>query len=153
MSCEECGAGVADFTACQALFREFNARAQSDPSVGAMWWAIVDAYAMQHVEQYGKSAKSYSAHLMGLCGFAEHEAAPEVYRAIHVWLDGAAKTIKPSILPPGERGTVTLVDVETSPARAREWVMSVWTAYQTQHALAREWLMAALNGKTRHRSR
>ena len=153
MSCRECGADVADFSACQSIFRELNARAQTDPAIGGLWWAIVDAYAMQHVEQYGKSAKSYSAHLMGLCCFDEHDAAPEAYRAIHTWLDGPAKTTKPAILSPGQRGDMTLSAIAQDLSLARAWVSGVWTAYQSQHQLAREWMNAALKEKTRHRSR
>jgi hypothetical protein len=151
VSCPACGADVPDFAACQSLFRDFNAQAQSDPVIGAVWWAIVDAYAMQHVEQYGKSAKSYSAHLMGLCCFAEHKAAPEAYRAIHIWLDGKAKTAKPAIIALGQRGKTTLQDVvreETAAqqlARSRGWVLGVWKAYESQHQLARDWLHAALS--------
>ena len=155
MSCLECGADVADFAACPSIFREFNARAHSEPVIGGIWWAIVDAYAMQHVEHYGKSAKSYAAHLMGLCCFVDHNAAPEVYRAIHMWMDGPARLVKPAILPPATRGVTTMLDVsrEAAPtaqaAVARSWTASVWLAYASQHHLARSWLTQALGAPPR----
>ncbi len=151
--CPECGASVAGGHAgCQALFEEVGLRAYSDPRFGAVHRLVVDAYAMQHPEPYCHSAKSYAAHLTGLCCSVERGGNPVIYRAINQWLNGKVPIEKPQVLTP--HGSMTIVDLraasrpEEQVKRAHEWAKSVWDAHASQHELARQWIEAALRVKT-----
>jgi hypothetical protein len=133
---------------CQSLFEQLGFQAASDPQMAAIHWMVVDVYAMQHVERYGLSAKSYAAHLMGLCCGIEHGANPTIYRAIPRWLNGKVDLVKPPILT--ERGTITIKDIVAEQdlsariQRIHEWAADVWAAYASQHEIARRWLNLAL---------
>lgn len=110
---------------------------------------------MQHVERYGHSAKSYAAHLTGLCCGVEHGSDPKIYAAIQRWLNGKVALDKPPIL--SQRGSMTIVDVladqdvEKTRTRVQEWADCVWDAYVTQHEIARDWLKAVLEGQRKHK--
>ena len=116
---------------------------------GALHNLLVDAYCLQHPEDYCRSAKSYAAHLVGLCCGVETAGGARLYRTIARWLDGSRELGRPAEPPPGARGAVTVARVanQTDDAAfsegARAWAEVVWAAYDTQHALAREWLRAA----------
>jgi len=104
---------------------------------------VVDTYALQHPEDYCKSAKSYAAHLVGLCCGIEHSGDQKLYWGIPRWLDGPARIDKPSV--PTERGRLNIGSVaaardETYQLAVPEWARDVWSAYQSQHVLARKWL-------------
>ena len=99
---------------------------------------------MQHPEEYGRSAKSYVAHLTALgCGI-EHPGDQMLYWAIPRWLDGPATIAKPALIT--ARGSMTIADVRRPeddvayPQRVREWAADVWAAYADQQRLARQWL-------------
>jgi hypothetical protein len=153
--CPACGAPVAGGQAgCQALLDELNAQAYADARYGAVRDLAFDAYCMQHLERYCRSAKSYAAHLTRLCCGIEHAGDPAVYAAIQRWLNGAVALEKPE--PPAHLGRLTIADVRgvaRSPQGARDaaeharlvraWAADVWAAYAAQHALARAWLRAA----------
>jgi hypothetical protein len=68
-----------------------------------------DAYCMQHLEQYRRSAKSYAAHLTRLCCGLEYDGDPQVYEAIQKWLNGTVDIKKPEA--PGPRGAMTVADL------------------------------------------
>lgn len=106
---------------------------------------LVDAYAMQHTEEYGKSAKSFAAHLVGLCCGLEASGEAGLYWAIPRWLDGPARVTRPADID--SRGETTIDDVRAVnesdfPDRVQRWARDVWAAYTDQHAMAREWLSA-----------
>lgn len=145
--CPACGASLGGRVGCQAAF---------DALVAASWVApaplrnlAVDAYCLQHPDDYCQSAKSYAAHLAGLCCGVELGGDPGVYRSVARWLDGQRDVVKPAVLP--NRGRTTVADVFAAPAadyepRVRAWARAVWAAYTSQHALARGWLAAARTG-------
>lgn len=114
---------------------------------------LVDAYAMQHAEEYGRSAKSFVAHLVGLCCGVEAPGERELYWAIPRWLDGPTRLTRP--LDIQHRGSTTIDAVRNPPEeagypeRVRKWAWDVWTAYADQHKAAREWL-AAVRGEMGH---
>jgi hypothetical protein len=150
-ACSSCGATVGGRTACQALFDELNALAWRDAGRAAVHNLAVDAYAMQHPEDYCKSPKSYAAHLTGLCCAREFGARSDFYRVIARWLDGKVELQKPSLVD--ARGTVTIADVravssEEYAERVRMWAGAVWDAYASQHDLARAWMKAAIGGSS-----
>jgi hypothetical protein len=142
--CPSCGARVGGRSGCQAAFDELLPRAWEDPARASVHNLVVDAYAMQHVEEYGRSAKSYVMHLTGLCCALEAAGDPRLYWAIPRWLDGPARVARPENLD--SRGRLTVLDVlhpehdETYPDLVRRWAREVWGAYSPQQALARAWL-------------
>jgi hypothetical protein len=76
----------------------------------------VDAYAMQHSEEYGRSAKSFVAHLVGLCCGVEAPGDRELYWAIPRWLDGPARLTRPVDIH--HRGGMTIDNVRRPPEEA-----------------------------------
>jgi hypothetical protein len=138
---------------CQAIFDEVSAAVYTDICRAAVHDLFVDAYSMQHPEEYGRSGKSYAAHLMRLCCGVERKADPAAYESIRRWLDGGRTIAKPALLT--ARGAVTVADVakvadDAYAAAVRNWAGVVWAAYSDQHALAREWVDSAL-GRSRSR--
>ena len=145
-ACRGCGRPVEGGTAgCRAAFEALLARDFSDARFFGMHRLFVDCYCLQHPDDYCASAKSLAAHLVGLAAIVEGDANPATGSSdLRNWLDGNPALDKPAL--PGERGTVTLADVEgiEAPAAWREavsqWAASVWAAYAPLHGLAREWL-------------
>ena len=145
--CPACGARLGGRAGCQAAFDRLSADSWTSPVRGAVHNLLVDAYAMQHPEEYGKSAKSYIAHLTALCCGVEHAGDSRKYWKIARWLDGATTIEKPALL--STRGGMTIADVadvETAayPDRVRAWARDVWSAYADQQPLARRWLELAI---------
>ena len=144
--CPACGAPLAGREGCQAAFDELNARSWSSPGRGAMHNLIVDAYAMQHPEEYGRSAKSYIRHLSALGCLLEHPGDDRLYWATP--REGPFPAIPPKPPPLTSRGSMTVADLRVAKddaefqALARAWAASVWAAYAPQHGLAREFLAA-----------
>ena len=109
---------------------------------------------MQHPDRYGRSAKSFAAHLTGLCAWLDDESkAMSTNAAVQRWLNGPTPIAKPA-LPP-TYGTVTireLVDTD-DPVRYRElllhWARSTWDAYASLHATARAWIATSAAQATR----
>lgn len=142
--CPDCGARVhGGRQGCQHLWDTVAFSA-----VVVLPGPAFDAYCMQHLERYCRSAKSYAAHLTRLCVGIEQGGEARVFRALQRWLDGRVDLPKPPIL--ADLGTLTIADVrdagppELQARRAHDWVMSVWEAYGSQHAQAREWIRQAL---------
>ena len=154
--CPSCGAPIGDRSGCQAAFEELVAKAWESPARGSVHNLLVDAYAMQHTEEYGRSAKSYVAHLLGLCCGVE-SGERELYWAIPRWLDGAARVTRPPDIE--HRGATTIEDVRDPaneaayPELVRKWARDVWAAYADQHAMAREWLASVRTDMLHSRSR
>jgi hypothetical protein len=142
-----CGARVGGRQACQEIFNELSAQAWSSPARGSVHNLVVDAYAMQHSEEYGRSVKSYIAHLTALCCGVEAAGDRELYWQIPRWLDGRVDLVRPQDLP--DRGSLTIADVrnpareEEYPELVRRWASDVWQAYAVLHETARQWLNEA----------
>src|SRR4249920_1207146 len=103
--CPGCGARLGGRAACQAVFDRLSAEAWTSPGRGSVHNLVVDTYAMQHPEAYGKSPKSYAAHLTALCASLESPGDAQLYWAIPRWLDGAVAVDKPPLL--AHRGSLT----------------------------------------------
>ena len=70
--CESCGAAVAQGkSGCRGLFEEILAREFSDYRYGKIHRLTVDAYSLQHPEEYMRSGKSFVAHLTGMSAALE----------------------------------------------------------------------------------
>ena len=148
--CPDCGAATGGRAGCQTLFNALTAQALSDGRYAAVQSLAFDAYCMQHLDTYCRSAKSYAAHLTRLCCGLEYDGSPAIYAAIQKWLNGRVEIRKPGQLI--DRGRMTVADVrvartaEEHQQRVRVWAEDVWKAYASQHDLARLWLKVALGG-------
>jgi hypothetical protein len=107
---------------------------------------LVDAYAMQHPEEYGVSAKSYIRHLFALCCLLEHPGDTRLYWATPARGAPVPAPPKPPLLT--SRGALTVAhplraaDDDAYQRAIREWAADVWAAYAPQHDLARAYLAA-----------
>jgi hypothetical protein len=146
--CPSCTAPLGGRDGCQAEFDRLNALAWTSPARAGVHNLVVDAYAMQHPEEYGKSPKSYIAHLTALAFAAEHAGDPRDYWKIARALEGRVTLDKPPLIT--SRGAMTIADVGAAASdqehqeRVHLWGRAVWDAYRDQHTLARQWLEMAL---------
>ena len=154
--CTECGAEVPDeFTSCDELFMSIltslGLRWAESPDIAVLHRLIVDTFGMQHPKRSCKSAKSYAAHLTGLCCGVEYNGAQSVNAALQRWLNGPAEAI--GITRPTEpeyRGALTIryvYDAQTEAqftSRVHEWARDVWEAYSSHHEIARDWIGKAI---------
>ena len=156
MPCPSCGARLGGRSGCQAVFDDLVAKAWENPPRASVHNLLVDAYAMQHSEEYGRSAKSFVAHLVGLCCGVEAPGERELYWAIPRWLEGPARLTRPVDIR--DRGGVTIESVRKPPQEAdfpelvRRWAGEVWMAYAEQHEPARGWLAAVRAARGRSRA-
>lgn len=145
-SCPDCGAlGVDGRRGCLDAFNAVIAREFREASLFAIHNLTVDAYSLQHPERFMNSAKSYAAHLAGMCWYLEFGAANDTGRAISRWLNGSKKLDKGPAPKPRQRGELTILHVRDAVAlrehrqRVEEWARTVWHAWRAQHAQARTW--------------
>jgi len=143
--CSSCGARPASaFVDCKAMWDHLLAESFSNFPYARFHRAIVDAYSLQHPEEYCKSPKSYAAHLTGMCVAVEHGGDRTINAAVQRWLSGNPKIDKPPV--PGERGRLTLASVIDvgSPAEItvalEAWFAEVWHAYGQQHEVTHRWI-------------
>lgn len=132
------------YARCEDMWDDLIAKSFSEFAYARFHRQIVDAYSLQHPARYCKSAKSYAAHLTGLCCHLEHGGSLEVNRSVQRWLSGKVELEKP--LVPQHRGDLTLAHVlgATAPAeiaeRLEEWFGDVWAAFSELHEVTREWI-------------
>lgn len=147
--CPECGGQVEGGRGgCQALFDEIEYAMQDDLRIAAIHRLALDAYAMQHVESYCESAKSYAAHLIGLWWGVQHLDDPAPVASVLGILNRNLKLIKPPVLK--DRGSIMLPevmrryhddsDVDAFVSDVRAWVLDVWDAYADQERFVQVWL-------------
>jgi hypothetical protein len=152
--CSECGAAIdGGRAACRRLFEHYSELARTDIAYGSVHRLLVDTYCMQHLDPYGVSAKSFAAHLMGLCWGVERGGGPAGYAAIPRFLDGNVSLERPP--DPLTRGMITLsgvaraADASVHRALVEQWSRDVWQAYESHHTLAHDWLSRALSSRSR----
>jgi hypothetical protein len=103
------------------------------------------------------SARSFAAHLCGLCIAFEHGNDQEVHGRLIAWLNTYPSIHKPAV--PDARGTLTIRHVSGTDdpleyGRAvEEWARSTWGAYRNHHELARTWVAQAEQRRAMSRSR
>ena len=156
--CAGCGLAIEGGTeGCQALFDEMTLRALSDVRYARLHRLSVDVYAMQHPDRYGRSAKSFAAHLTGLCCGVEFGGSETVNAAVQRWLSGSVPITRPT--EPAQRGAMTIADVLAAEGPAEHagaverWARTTWDAYAALHALARAWIATALREAPERSSR
>jgi hypothetical protein len=150
--CEECGAVVAEGRpGCLRLFEDILAREFSDYRYGRIHRLTVDAYSLQHPEEYMLSGKSFAAHLTGMCAALEYEETLAINQAVQKWLGTNPKIEKPAQIPE-QRGNLTVAyihgaaDAEEHISRVREWAEDVWEAWAKHRELARRLINEAMAG-------
>lgn len=148
--CPECGAAIAGGRAgCQRLFDEILAREFGDFRYARDHRLTVDAYSLQHPAEYMKSAKSYAAHLTGMCAALERGGSADVNRTVQSWLSRPQTLQRPDNPGPRQRGILTVahvhcaVEPEEHLRRVREWAQSAWEAWRAHHHVARQWIEEA----------
>jgi hypothetical protein len=123
-------------------------RFQQDATLALLRTQLVDAYCCQH-EPYIRSAKSFAAHIVGLCLALDFGwTGPSASIALSRWLDGHGPEdlAKPAGLIP--RALMTVDEVARARTTAEleafvgQFARSVWEAWQSQHEMARRWAKA-----------
>jgi hypothetical protein len=142
-----CSCGYLSKEECSAIFVTLLGEVYTDFRYGKTHRLLVDAYAMQHPERYMISAKSYAAHLMGMCIHMEYGDDPELFRLTQQWLNGKKQLERPAL--PKDFGDMTIGYVWEARDGAEhnrlveEWAYDVWEAFMSDHELAREWIAMA----------
>ena len=144
--CEDCGwAAAGGRGGCRARFDVFIARDFSDALYFRTHRIFVDTYALQHPDEFCRSAKSFAAHLVGLGWILEEGASTAVGAGrLHRWLSGRTDLVKPAALPL-TYGAMTIGDLppdadpNTWAQAVRRWAESNWAAWSDLHPLARHW--------------
>lgn len=140
-----CSCGLPSAERCTELFHASSIRELEDFRYAKMHRLKVDTYCLQHPDIYLVSAKSFAAHLVGVCIAIEHGSNPFLLKALSAkWLDGKVELQKPPML--SSFGNMTIADVMPATdaseyeALVKKWAENVWQAYAVYHELAREWL-------------
>ncbi len=149
-ACDGCRLALPGGTAaCQTIFEEEMARQYSDFRYARRHRMAVDAYALQHPDQYCASAKSLAAHLTGLCAAFEYPGHPSLLSMLQRWLSQRPSLQKPEL--PADRGALTIgdvlraVDPQVHARTIERWARATWEAHETLHPLAREWIRMVLS--------
>jgi len=131
--CASCGIAVAGGSeGCQRLFESIGLREYEDMRFARYHRIVVDVYAMQHPDRYGRSAKSFAAHLTGLCTWLENEQrAPSVNAAVQRWLSGPSPIVK----PPRQGATARSRSASWSTPTIRSATGWRWAAGRARHGL------------------
>lgn len=142
-NCKDCRAVVAEGKAgCRKLFEEILAREFSDYRYGRIHRLTVDAYSLQHPDEYMRSGKSFAAHLTGMCAAQESDDTLTINQRVQKWLSTNPQIEKPAQIPK-QRGELTITyihsasDADEHIKRVREWARDVWNAWVEHHELAR----------------
>jgi hypothetical protein len=123
--CPECGAPLGGRDGCRKRFHTLSIRAASDAANAPLHRLAVDAYALQHPDEYCLSAKSLAAHLTGVCAAIEREPeTEEINDGVQRWLSGNPSLGRPT--PPTSRGSFTIADLGEDRANVRVWAASAW---------------------------
>ncbi|MFA9454429.1 MAG: DUF5946 family protein [Candidatus Aminicenantaceae bacterium] len=139
-----CSCGAPSQGECHAYFEAILAKEFSDLRYAKAHRLTVDTYSLQHPAVYMVSAKSFAAHLTGMCCAIEHGNDPGLLRKLQRWLNGKKQLEKPEMLH--GLGTLTIFHLEkaqTGPEHIRlvwEWATDVWKAYAGYHDRARDWI-------------
>ena len=149
-ACPSCGLALAGgIEGCQQLFESIGLREYEDMRFARYHRIVVDVYAMQHPDRYGRSPKSFAAHLTGLCAWIDDEAATQsVNASVQRWLSGPSPIVKPPL--PSSYGAITIRDLVDAKdpvsygEALRRWARSTWAAYASLHATARSWVAIAV---------
>ncbi len=129
-------------TTDQNLYDELAFYTLSHPDPAFVHQHLVDAYAAQHADGGSKPITVVFA-LIGLYLHMEKNFTGRQVQRIHMQLAKRRKEW-PRLLPPQERGAITVAAVAATPPGAerdemiRDWCRSVWAAWSESQSLIRE---------------
>jgi hypothetical protein len=142
-----CSCGIASKQECKDFFETILAKEFSDYRYGKIHRLTVDAYCLQHPNVYMISAKSFAAHLVGMCCAMEYENDSDLLRALQKWLNGKKSLEKPEMLKQFGNLNISHLAAATNPIEhsklVREWAEAVWKDYAVYHDLAKDWIEKA----------
>lgn len=142
-----CSCGFKSNQKCKEIFDIIIAREFSDFRYAKFHRLTVDAYSLQHPDPYMISAKSFAAHLTGMCCAIEYDNDRNLLRILQQWLNGKKQIEKPKLLDNVGSQTISRVvsagDGTEHAKLIKEWAENVWDAYALYHNLAREWIETA----------
>jgi hypothetical protein len=143
-----CSCGLESEAECKRHFEVILAKEFSDFRYMSIHRLTVDAYSLQHPDPYMLSAKSFAAHLTGMCCFMECGGNRDLLRTLQQWLGGRREDLeKPELLKDLGELTIAHVIEATDGAgherRVEEWAADIWRAYAVYHDLARDWIETA----------
>lgn len=143
--CPACGLIVnGGKAACLRLFEEVIEREFADYRYGRVHRLTVDAYSMQHPDDYMRSPKSFVAHLTGLYAAVESQNPEFTNQVVQKWLSTNPRIQKPAAIPE-MRGDLTIYFVHSADKPdqhveyVRQWAVEVWKAWSGHHYLAKQW--------------
>lgn len=140
----KCSCGISSKEACQSMRDEVALKEAGNDEYFKVHRLRVDTYCMQHPDIHLVSAKSFAAHLTGLCCAMEYNNDPNLIKNIGRWLGGRKTLRKPEMLE--HLGDLTIAHVlnaknaEEFKKCVGEWAEDVWKAYEIYHELARSWI-------------
>lgn len=153
-ACEQCGApGVGSTAGCLKLYEDVLAREYSDQRYFRVHQLTVDAYCLQHPEQYMISGKSFAVHLIRMYTALETNNDPGLEEALLKWI-GTNPTIEKPAMLPEKRGDLTITYIHSARGpdehvdRALEWARDAWNAWRDHHALVRRFIGVATSHPT-----
>ena len=139
-----CSCGLASKDKCKEIFEAILLKEFSDFRYAKVHRLTVDAYSLQHPDEYMISAKSFAAHLTGMSCAMEYGNDPKLLRLLQKWLNGKKQLIKPKKLEYFGRLTISHVDKAEHGAEhvesVWEWAHDVWDTYHVYHDLAKNWI-------------
>ena len=143
-----CSCGLTSAAECKEHFDEILAKEFSDYRYARIHRLTVDTYSLQHPDPYMISAKSFAAHLTGMCCAMEHENDRDLMRTLQQWLNGKREDLeKPPLSEDlGELTIAHIIDADNAAEHEKqvaEWAADVWSAYAVHHDLARDWIEMA----------
>jgi hypothetical protein len=151
-ACPSCGAPDVDgLEGCRAVFNSLAEREFSDPAFFASHRLCVDAYSLQHPDEFMKSTKSAAAHLAGMCWSLEVGRSEHLPEPLKRWVDGPRQFTRVEPPPQEERGVLTVLsatgaqDAADYERRVLAWGRSAWDAWARHHEQARAWVAEAKN--------
>ena len=142
-----CSCGLNSKQECKELFETILAKEFSDYRYGKIHRLTVDSYCLQHPDVYMVSAKSFAAHLVGMCCAMEYSGDTDLLRDLQKWLNGKNQLEKPATLK--EFGNLTILhpaaatDAIEHSKLVKEWAENVWKSYAVYHDLAKGWVEKA----------
>ncbi len=142
-----CSCGFKSNQKCKEIFDIIIATEFSDFRYAKFHRLTVDTYSLQHPDPYLISAKSFAAHLTGMCCAREYDNDRNLLRILQQWLNGKKQLEKPKLLDNLGSLTISYVvsagDGTEHAKLVKEWAENVWDAYALYHNLAREWTETA----------
>jgi hypothetical protein len=157
MRCCGCGADFGEITGpthaymlsspgCWEAYGRVLAREYESPPYARLHRLTVDAYAVQHPGVDGPQARnSVGIHLSRLC--LMFDCGWSVERANDAMLAITAKKRHyPWLIPPSDRGMVTVKDVLAAQTASdhlhavERWARCAWKAWEEHHAAVRGWV-------------